>query len=180
MPTATPPRNDFFIAGDSGAGYLNPRALTVRPDSGLPSGLPAWTEHCRRVLRPLGHDHHRLHAGRRGGGSTDLEFAAYRAFSPDGAGTHFEKGPALRAGLPTCPERDLPDDVDKAAGFIAEAARQHSGQPGFLWARSILKSPRWYADLSRDLAEKHSGVPVVVVDPYTFFGLIRRQLSNAK
>ena len=25
--------NDFFIAGDSGAGYLNPRALTVRPDS---------------------------------------------------------------------------------------------------------------------------------------------------
>ncbi|HYG33573.1 MAG TPA: GxGYxYP domain-containing protein, partial [Clostridia bacterium] len=40
--------NDFFIAGDSGAGYLNPRALTVRPDSGLPSGLKVWTEHCRR------------------------------------------------------------------------------------------------------------------------------------
>ena len=39
--------NDFFIAGDSGAGYLNPRALTVRPDSQLPSGLDAWTGHCQ-------------------------------------------------------------------------------------------------------------------------------------
>ena len=39
--------NDFFIAGNSGAGNLNPRALTVRPDSGLPSGLEAWPGHCR-------------------------------------------------------------------------------------------------------------------------------------
>lgn len=40
--------NDFFITGDSGAGHLNVRALTVRPDSGLPSGLNAWESHCRR------------------------------------------------------------------------------------------------------------------------------------
>ena len=40
--------NDFFIAGDSGAGYLNARALTVRPDSRLPSGLEAWRAHCQR------------------------------------------------------------------------------------------------------------------------------------
>ena len=34
--------NDFFIAGDSGAGYLNAPGLTHRPDSGLPSGLAFW------------------------------------------------------------------------------------------------------------------------------------------
>ena len=43
--------NDFFIAGDSGAGYLNPRALTVRPDSKLPPALELWTEHCERYFK---------------------------------------------------------------------------------------------------------------------------------
>jgi hypothetical protein len=33
--------NDFFISGDSGAGYLNARGLTIRPESKLPSGLKA-------------------------------------------------------------------------------------------------------------------------------------------
>ena len=37
------------------------------------------------------------------GPSTALEFAAYRSFSPDGAGTHFEQKPALHDGLPNLP-----------------------------------------------------------------------------
>ncbi|HXP58882.1 MAG TPA: hypothetical protein VN829_00245 [Dongiaceae bacterium] len=167
--------NDFFIAGDSGAGYLNPRALTVRPDSGLPSGLDAWTAHCRRYFDRWGMSITGFILDGSGGPSTDLEFAAYRSFGPDGAGTHFEDKPAVHAGLPTCRERDLPDDVAAAATTIAELARARNGKPGFLWARSILKPPRWYADLSRCLAEKHSEAEVVVVDPYTFFGLVRLQ-----
>jgi len=39
--------NDWFVAGDSGAGYLNPGELTPpRRFSGLPSGLEAWEKHC--------------------------------------------------------------------------------------------------------------------------------------
>ncbi len=110
-----------------------------------------------------------------GGASTELEFTAYRSFSPDGAGTHFEDKPALHLGLPTCPERDLPDDPAQAAARIAQAAQARNGRPGFLWARSILKAPRWYADLSRRLAEKYPDGEVVVVDPYTFFGLVKLQ-----
>lgn len=172
--------NDFFIAGDSGAGYLNPRALTVRPDSGLPSGLPVWTEHCRRYYHRWSMSITGFMLDGSGGASTDLEFGAYRSFSPDGAGTHFEKGPARHGGLATCPERDLPDDVEQAASVIAQAAAQRGDQPGFLWARSILKAPRWYADLSRRLAEEHPEAQVVVVDPYTFFGLIRLRLADVK
>ena len=56
--------NDFFIAGDSGAGYLNPRALTVRPDSKLPPALEALDGALRALLQALGHEHHRLHVGR--------------------------------------------------------------------------------------------------------------------
>ncbi len=173
--------NDFFIAGDSGAGYLNPRALSVRPDSGLPSGLPVWTEHCRRDYGRWGMTITGFMLDGSAGASTSTEFDAYRSFSPDGAGTHFERGPALHDGLATCPERDLPDDAEKAVAVIADlAARRRPGQPGFLWARSILKSPRWYAEVSRRLAEQHPEARVVVVDPYTFFGLIHVDRSNAQ
>ncbi len=165
--------NDFFIAGDSGAGYLNPRALTARPESGLPPGLEMWTEHCRRYYSRWDMTITGFMLDGSAGASTDLEFRAYRSFSPDGAGTHFEEGPALHSGLPTCREQDLPDNVEKAAAAIDAAARSGKGRPGFLWARGILRSPGWYADLSRRLAEKHADAQVVVVDPYTFYGLIR-------
>lgn len=166
--------NDFFIAGDSGAGYLNARALTIRPDSGLPSGLDAWARHCRTYFRRWDMSITGFILDGSGGASTELEFKAYATFSPDGAGTHFEKGPAIRAGIPTCPERDLPDDVAAAAKVIAGAGSGLRNGPVFFWARSILKSPKWYADLSDRLKLEHAEVPVEVVDPYTFFGLVRR------
>lgn len=165
--------NDWFIAGDSGAGYLNVRALTVRPDSGLPSGLAAWESHCRHSFARWDMTITGFVLDGAAGAATDTEFAAYRSFSPDGAGTHFEAGPRLIAGIPTCPEKDLPDAAEQAAAFIAQRAGARGGKPGFLWARSILKPPRWYAEVSRLLREKYPEAAVEVVDPYTFFGLIR-------
>ncbi len=167
--------NDFFIAGDSGAGYLNPRALTVRPDSGLPSGLERWTAHCRKCYEQWGMTITGFILDGAAGASTDLEFAAYRSFSPDGAGTHFEERPAVHVGLPTCGEQDLPDQVDRAAEVILNLARQTEHAPRFLWARSILKPPRWYSELARRVAETDAGAKVEFVDPYTFFQLIRAQ-----
>jgi hypothetical protein len=164
--------NDWFIAGDSGAGYLNPRALTVRPDSRRPSGLAAWEAWCRECYQRWDMTITGFILDGSAGASTDLEFAAYARFSPDGAGTHFDPGPRVQAGLATCPEKDLPDGAREAAAFIARRAIDARGGPGFLWARSILKPPRWYAEVSRLLREEHATVPVEVVDPYTFFGLI--------
>jgi GxGYxYP putative glycoside hydrolase C-terminal domain/GxGYxY sequence motif in domain of unknown function N-terminal len=170
--------NDFFIAGDSGAGYLNPRALSIRPQSGLPSGLASWEEHCRHYFARWDMSITGFILDGASGASTDTEFAAYQRFAPDGAGTHFESGPAMHMGLPTCPERDLPDSSEAAAALIADRAKAARGRPVFLWARSILKPPGWYADVSRLLAERHPEAPVAVVDPYTFFGLIRLQLTS--
>ena len=171
--------NDFFIAGDSGAGYLNPRGLTVRPDSGLPSGLASWEAHCRRYFERWDMTITGFILDGSAGQSTDEEFAAYRRFSPDGAGTHFEPGPAIRAGLSTCPERDLPDSSATAADVIADRAKAAAGKPAFFWARSILKSPAWYAEVSLLLKERHPDAAFEVVDPYTFFGLIRTHLTEA-
>lgn len=169
--------NDFFIAGNSGAGYLNPRALSVRPDSGLPSGLRLWTAYCRRHFARWDLSITGFVLDGAAGASTEREFAAYRAFSPDGCGTHFEPAPRLIAGVPTCPERDLPDSAEAAARLIADHAAGLNGQPRFLWARSILKSPAWYARVSERLRERHPEAPVTVVDPHTFFGLLREHLS---
>lgn len=173
---ATP--NDFFIAGDSGAGYLNPRALTVRPDSRLPSGLTAWSEHCRRYYERWGMSITGFVLDGSAGASTDEEWMAYRQWSADGLGTHFESGPALHLGVPACPERDLPDNVEEAAALIAREAAGSDQRPVFQWRRSILKSPAWYAELSRLLREKYPAARVEVVDPYTFFGLIKLHLSG--
>jgi hypothetical protein len=169
--------NDYFISGNSGAGYLNARGLSVRPDSGLPYGLKPWQEHCQRYFARWDMTITGFVLDGSSGASGAREFEAYRTFSPDGMGTHFERGPALHAGVPACPERDLPDSSDAAARFIAERAAQSNGRPDFLWARSILKSPTWYAEVSRLLREKHPEARVEVVDPYSFFGLIRQHLG---
>ena len=44
--------NDHFIAGDSGAGYVNPMGYVApRAISQLPDGLDVWIEHCRRYFK---------------------------------------------------------------------------------------------------------------------------------
>jgi hypothetical protein len=165
--------NDHFIAGNSGAGYLNVRALTVRPESRLPSGLKAWARHCQPYFRRWDMTITGFILDGSAGAATETELAVYRRFSPDGLGTHFERGPALRAGIPTCPERDLPHDLTAAAQFILDQAAKADGRAQFLWARSILRPPRWYADLARRVKSQPGGAAVEFVDPYTFFGLVR-------
>jgi len=172
--------NDWFISGDSGAGYLNARALTVRPESGLPSGLDAWTGHCRKYLKQWDLTITGFLLDGAAGASTETEFAAYRPFSPDGIGTHFERAPAIKSGVPTCPERDLPDNVAEAANVVLGEARKTNGRASFLWARSILKRPSWYLELSQAIAQRDPEGRVVVVDPYTFFGLIKLEFEGRR
>lgn len=170
--------NDFFIAGDSGAGYLNPRGLIQRPDSGLPDGLATWQEYCQGYFENWGMTITGFILEGASGPSLEAEYAAYRLFSPDGLGTHFEKRPAVIAGVPTCPEQDLPATAEEAAREIARMAAMHTGRPAFLWARATLKSPRWYADVSRALRQHFPHAPVEIVGPYTFFGLIQAAMNS--
>ena len=171
--------NDFFIAGDSGAGYLNPRALTVRPDSNLPPALGIWTEHCERFFKRWDMSITGFMLDGAAGASTPEEFSAYKRFSPDGCGNHFDLAPRVISGVPTIREWDMPNSAEATAAFMAQQAAAATNGPCFLWARTILKSPSWHADVSRVLREKHPQAPVVVVDPYTFFGLIKAQASKA-
>jgi hypothetical protein len=172
--------NDFFIAGDSGAGYLNPRGLIERPDSRLPNALDAWQQHCARYFETWDMTITGFIIEGASGPSSEDEYAAYRVFSPDGLGTHFDKDAAVVAGVPICPETDMPDTADDAAREIAHLAATNHGQTSFLWARATLKSPQWYADVSKALRQKYPDAPVEIVDPYTFFGLIRKAKTRDK
>lgn len=160
---------DFFVAGDSGAGYLNPRGLIFRPDSALPSGLEAWREYCRRCFEDWGMTITGFLLEGKSGETSEAEFAAYRTFSRDGIGTQ-GVGPAMRAGVPICPERDLSKEAEAAARLIAGYAR--AGQTRFLWTRATLKSPGWYAEISYWLRHLYPEAAIEIVDPYTFFGLL--------
>ena len=165
--------NDFFIAGDCGAGYLNPRGLIERPDSGLPDGLKTWQQYCRPWFKKWGMSISGFIIEGSSGPSLEPEFAAYRHFSPDGLGTQFEKRASVVAGLASCPVTDLADTVADAAREIADIAKGHAGRTHFLWARATLKSPQWYADIAKVMRTHYPEIAIEFVDPYTFFGLIR-------
>jgi hypothetical protein len=114
------------------------------------------------------------------GASTPEEFAEYRRFSPDGCGNHFDLTPQVISGVPTIREWDMPESPEATAAHMAQQAAATTNGPCFLWARTILKSPTWHAAVSRVLREKHPDAPVTVVDPYTFFGLIKEHVNTER
>ena len=176
---ATP--NDFFITGDSGAGYLNPRSLTQRDSVPFPSGLTAWAEHCARYMERWDMSIVGFIIDGSGYASGPEEFAAYSRFSPDGCGTHYERESGIRAGgIPAANEWDIDANPKLAARDIAGVSQRYHKTPGFSWCRSILKNPGWYLQLSEILKNEYPDAPVIVVDPYTFFGLLKLSFETAE
>jgi len=164
--------NDFFVAGDSGAGYLNPGYLTEpRPYSGLPSGVAVWERHCERLYRQWDLS---LTGFVIDGYSRPMDtecLDAYARFSPDGVvaqkippqGLHGDM-PFIRMG------GDLPHGTKEAADVILTRFRGYG--PKFAVYRSILKPPSWYVGV-RDEVRREAGEQVVCVDLNTLLWLVR-------
>jgi hypothetical protein len=105
------------------------------------------------------------------GASTDTEFAAYQSFSPDGIGRQYGSATSVQEGMPTCLVQGSGSTVAAAGAAIAGLVTGTSA-PTFLWVRSVLQNPSWYAQLSFYLAQNYPGISFNVVDAYTFFGLL--------
>ncbi len=170
--TATP--NDYFQAGDSGAGYLNPGGLQEpRAHSGLPSGLEAWVKHCTPYYRrwDLGITGFVIDGFSPGLNEQGLD--AYARFSPEGIvaqkigeiGVHGEM-PYIRMAA------DLGGTPEQAAESVAERFGDLS--PEFFVFRTILHPPGWHKELWDSLRQRYPEQNVQVVDPYTFFALVKR------
>lgn len=164
--------NDWFVAGDSGAGYLNPGYLTPpRPHSGLPSGLAAWERHCTEFYRQwdLTLTGFVIDGYARGLSPEGLD--AYARFSPDGVVAQQIPAQGVHGSMPYLRMAvDLPGNPAEAARVMQSLA---SGlAPRFVVCRSILQSPTWYARVSEHLRER-AGATVQVVDLYTLLWLVR-------
>lgn len=169
--------NDWFVAGDSGAGYLNPGYLTPpRPHSGLPSGLAAWEEHCRAYYErwDLAVTGFVIDGFARGLSPEGLD--AYARFSPGGIVAQKVPRQGVHAGMPYLRmATDLPGDASQAARSIQSLAA--GARPRFAVCRSILQTPGWYARVSAELATL-AGDSVRVVDLDTLLWLVREYETN--
>lgn len=163
--------NDWFLFGDSGAGYLNPGMLIAPRESGLPDGLDAWVQHnlpyARRYdLSITGFiiDGHAPGMGKKG-------MDAYLRFSPDGiVGQKIPAQGVHRGVMPyTRMKLDLHGTPEEAGARIASMAGMNV--PKFLFIRTILQSPSWHRSVMDNAC---AGNPsVTFVDPYTFFLLLK-------
>ncbi len=164
--------NDWFIAGDSGAGYLNPGNLSEpRPFSGLPAGWDAWEDHCQKLYRQwdITQTGFVIDGYARGLDKQGLD--AYSRFSPDGIVAQKIPPQGIHEGMPYL--RMATDLYGAPADVAREISRLTGGfPPRFVVCRSILQSPTWYAQVEQEL-KSIRGESVRVVDMYTLMWLVR-------
>ncbi len=169
---ATP--NDSFVAGDSGAGYLNPGSLEEPRPSGLPSGLSVWVEHCARFYRQWDLDVTGFVIDGYAPGLTQEGLEAYATFSRGGLVGQKVPPHALVAGMPVLTmATDLGGSPRDAAEAIARLYAPVAG-PQFAVARAILQKPSWYRAVT-DLASGETsdgGKAVTVLDLRTLLALV--------
>jgi len=169
--------NDWFMSGDSGAGYLNPGMLLKKNrENGLPDAMNEWTAWNKKYFKKFDIEvtGFIIDGASPEQGSAGLD--AYKEFSPVGIiGQKLPKYMGLHKGMPYIKmATDLPDDAVKAGKRIA---RTIGIKPAFLPVRTILKTPSWHKKMMESAREK-AKCDIAFVDPYTFFMLLKIHLKN--
>ena len=172
--TATP--DDFFIAGDSGAGYINPMNLVEpRPWSGLPSGVALWSEHCAKYYRQWDLSITGFIIDGYAPAIDETMRREYAKFSPDGVVLHQVTDHGMTGSMPWLPMRYDLYEIDAGSAKILEDAWIGNGAQ-FLVYRTILWSPsKLRAMFERVNADPEKGTRIKFVDPYTFFLLMSQE-----
>ncbi|MDD3589768.1 MAG: GxGYxYP family putative glycoside hydrolase [Thermoguttaceae bacterium] len=180
--TKTP--NDFFVSGDSGAGYVNPTAfIAPRRFSQLPDGLDVWIEHCKKYFKrwDVSGIGFIIDGDARTCDRETLERLA--AYAPDGMTTH--RGPTM--GVVDNPyggrsafrpmNHDLADPNHGTAVILGDVRKNQGAQ--FNMYRTILWSPQKLQTLFEQVKQDEDrGGRVEFVDAYTFWLLIRLEAQN--
>jgi len=176
--------NDYFLAGDSGAGYVNPtQLLPPREPSGLPSGEQSWIEHNIYYYRRLNYS---LTGFIINGFCDELTEQSNRMFLPfsgDGIMTQLhwmpkdQKKDHLLDGMPVA---GMKQDITAPIDVVVEAILKH-GRPNetqFLSFRSILVGPDWIKTVNERIRSERPDCRFEPVDPYTYFYLLRHYLGG--
>lgn len=162
---------DYFMAWDSGAGYVNPTQLYgSRSPSGYPSGVGIWQEHCKKHYRLLDYSISGWLLNGYAGTMTTTDCENYAPFSGDGIGLGYFTTNVTEALVNNCPvrKRSSPDNPS-ASNIINYSSGVH-----FAWYRTILWSP---SDLKA--LEDACGSNQHFLDAYTFYYLLRYHLGGS-
>lgn len=169
--TATP--NDYFVAGDSGAGYINPGNLAEpRKWSGLPSGVKTWTEHCLKWYKQFDLS---LTGFVIDGYAPEMSkevWDAYATFSPSGIVGQKVDPLGVYKGMPFLRMTSDLGSAESSANLIRmSAGGQH---PEFFMYRDILWSPSSQKKMMDLVKDSPDGKDVEFVDPYTLMLLVKQ------
>lgn len=180
----TKTENDFFIAGDSGAGYLNPTLLLPpRLHSDNPSGMDAWIEHNQYYydkfdLGITGFIINGVHP------TPEPVLEAYTKFSQDGVVSNTLDDTALifkRTAFKKMNADIAHGDnsvVEAADMILKNAGASRLAGPKFYAFRTILCTPTFInAVINKVKAESPS---IEFVDPYTYFELMKQAYEAEK
>lgn len=178
---ATRTAQDWFIGGDSGAGYLNPNLLTgERLGSGLPDGLDLWVKHNQHYYSRFDYS---ITGFVINGFHGDMPLPvqeAYAKFSPRGVGMQLGFAQPLVGDTPFLRfSRDLYPDPNHLEGAVSEVMASAKGsEPQFLIFRMILQKPSTVAALAERLKAEHPERHWDFCDPYTFFDLYKQHAGG--
>ena len=167
---------DFFIAGDSGAGYINPGYLEApRKISGLPSGVEVWREHCKYWYERFDITLTGFLLEGNAPTMSDELWDAYTDFSPDGIGGMNMQKDGLYKEMPfVSVDFDVIQfDKTKTSDYAYKIKRSIGKKaPEFFMYRHILWSPSEQLDFINKLNQICPD-SFEIVDPYTFMLLVK-------
>lgn len=158
---------DYFICGDSGAGYINPYQLSgPRSPSGYPSGIESWQKHCRHYYRILDYSITGWLLNGKFSLPTSADALNFNPFSGDGVGLDWSSWSTpfqtLASNLPVI-ARTQPDDPT-----LSRIMNVYFSGVRFDWFRTVLWTPSYLCEIRDSLHSQHK-----LVDPYTFYYLFR-------
>jgi len=163
--------NDYFVAADNGAGYLNPGELQVPRLSGLPDATKDWAAHCKPYYKQWGLTVTGFVIDGNATGLNEDGLEAYREFSPNGIVPQKKSATKLYKEMPVLQsDYDINQSDPKGAAALV-VKRIKAREVPFHWFRNILKSPEWYEQVVIELAQLDSDI--VLVDAPTFFELYK-------
>jgi hypothetical protein len=188
--TATP--NDYFVAADNGAGYLNPGMLQApRSISGLPDATKDWANHCLAYYRKWGltvsgfvvdgyapglnKDGLDAYASFSPNGIVRQDVESYTSFFPDGIVKNKVPRTYLHGDMPIMREGGY-FNIDPVGDAATVVKMINESPVPFFWVRSVLKSPAWYVTITEEI--KKLDPNVIPVDAPTFFELYRIYLHE--
>lgn len=170
---------DYFVAGDSGAGYINPTQLIPpRVPSGLASGVARWQNHCRDYFQQFGMNFTGFVINGSAGPVTPAAEQLYQSFSGDGIVVQDNaSGVHLQTRMPV-----FMHNYDLTGNIAQDVTPVHSfGTPGvtrFLMFRSILQHVNYYFDLNAELSFGRPDLNYVFCSPQEFSYLARKHLGT--